>query len=41
MTERDLTAYCGLYCGDCMRLKNTASELAGEILEEHVAVAEY
>lgn len=34
MKERDLTAYCGLYCGDCIRYQSRASELAEELLEE-------
>ena len=32
--ERDLTAYCGLYCGDCIRYKCRASDLADELLIE-------
>jgi hypothetical protein len=34
MKEKDLTAYCGLYCGDCIRYKCRASELADELLNE-------
>jgi hypothetical protein len=34
MKERDLTAYCGLYCGDCIRYQSRASELADELLKE-------
>jgi hypothetical protein len=34
MNEKDLTAYCGLYCGDCIRYKSRASELADELLDE-------
>jgi hypothetical protein len=26
-----LTAYCGLYCGDCLRYKSKASDLANEL----------
>jgi hypothetical protein len=31
---RDLTAYCGLYCGDCIRFKCRASDLSDELLDE-------
>lgn len=34
MKEEDLTGYCGLYCGDCIRYKCRASELADELLKE-------
>ena len=34
MKEWDLTAYCGLYCGDCIRYQSRASELADELLKE-------
>ena len=34
MKEKDLTAYCGLYCGDCIRYKSRASDLADELLGE-------
>ena len=34
MKEKDLTAYCGLYCGDCVRYKSKASDLADELLNE-------
>ena len=34
MTDKDLTAYCGLFCGDCMRYMSRASELASELLGE-------
>ena len=34
MKEKDITAYCGLYCGDCIRYKSRASELADELLNE-------
>jgi len=34
MTDRDLTGYCGLYCGDCIRYKSRASGLAKNLLEE-------
>ena len=32
--EKELTAYCGLYCGDCIRYKNKASKLALDLKEE-------
>ena len=32
--EVELTAYCGLYCGDCIRYKSKAADLAREILGE-------
>ncbi|MBN2240536.1 MAG: DUF3795 domain-containing protein [Dehalococcoidales bacterium] len=32
--ELDLTAYCGLYCGDCIRYRSKASDLARSLLEE-------
>ena len=34
MKEKDLTGYCGLYCGDCIRYKCRASHLADELLRE-------
>ena len=34
MKEKDLTGYCGLYCGDCIRYKCRASDLADELLSE-------
>jgi hypothetical protein len=34
MKDKDLTGYCGLYCGDCIRYKCKASELSGELLNE-------
>ncbi len=34
MTEQDLTAYCGLYCGDCIRYRSKASDLARDLLKE-------
>ena len=32
--EKELTAYCGLYCGDCIRYKSKASKLALDLKEE-------
>jgi hypothetical protein len=34
MKDKELTGYCGLYCGDCIRYKCKASDLAGELLNE-------
>jgi len=34
VTDRDLTAYCGIYCGDCGRYMSRVSELAHDLLEE-------
>jgi len=36
MSKKDieLTAYCGLYCGDCIRYKSEASDLSMELLKE-------
>lgn len=34
MKEKDLTAYCGLYCGDCVRYQSKASDLSDELLNE-------
>ncbi|AKB78818.1 hypothetical protein MSHOH_2335 [Methanosarcina horonobensis HB-1 = JCM 15518] len=31
--EKDLTAYCGLYCADCIHFRNKHSELAGQLKE--------
>ena len=33
-TARELTAYCGLYCGDCIRYKSKAADLAADLLGE-------
>ena len=30
----ELTAYCGLYCGDCIRYRSKASKLAFELKNE-------
>ena len=32
--EIELTAYCGLYCGDCIRFRSRVSDLAGELATE-------
>ena len=32
--EKELTAYCGLFCGDCIRYKSKASALARKLTEE-------
>jgi len=32
--ERNFTAYCGLYCGDCIRYKSRASDVANELMKE-------
>jgi len=34
MKEKNLTAYCGLYCGDCIRYQSKASDLADRLLKE-------
>ncbi|MDI6742568.1 MAG: DUF3795 domain-containing protein [Smithella sp.] len=33
-TEQNLTAYCGLYCGDCIRYKSKLSDMARDIIIE-------
>jgi len=33
-TEAGLTAYCGLYCGDCLRYRSKAAGLARDLLGE-------
>jgi hypothetical protein len=35
--EMELTAYCGLYCGDCLRYHSKASDLAAALLSEFQA----
>jgi hypothetical protein len=32
--EKELTAHCGLYCGDCIRYRSKAADLAKELLGE-------
>jgi hypothetical protein len=34
MNEAELTAYCGLYCGDCIRYKSRAVVLARDLIKE-------
>jgi hypothetical protein len=36
--EAELTVYCGLYCGDCLRYKSKAVELARDLICELQAV---
>lgn len=36
--EAELTAYCGLYCGDCLRYKSKVTELARDLMSELQAV---
>ncbi|KKG12062.1 DUF3795 domain-containing protein [Methanosarcina sp. 2.H.A.1B.4] len=31
--EKELTAYCGLYCADCIHFQNKHSKLAGQLKE--------
>jgi hypothetical protein len=32
--ESELTAYCGLFCGDCIRYQCKASDLSESLLDE-------
>jgi len=32
--DRELTAYCGLYCGDCIRYQSKAADLARDLISE-------
>ncbi len=34
LKETELTAYCGLYCGDCIRFRSRAADLARDLLNE-------
>jgi hypothetical protein len=34
MNDRDLTAYCGLHCGGCIRFQCRASGLSAQLLDE-------
>ncbi|MCJ7515820.1 MAG: DUF3795 domain-containing protein [Dehalococcoidia bacterium] len=36
--EAELTGYCGLYCGDCLRFKSKSVELARDLMAELKAV---
>jgi hypothetical protein len=36
--EAELTAYCGLYCGDCLRYRSKVTELARDLMSELQAV---
>jgi hypothetical protein len=36
--EAELTAYCGLYCGDCLRYRSKAAVLARDLMSELQAV---
>ncbi len=36
--EAELTAYCGLYCGDCLRFRSKATQLARDLMTELQAV---
>jgi len=36
--EAELTAYCGLYCGDCLRFRSKAIGLARDLMSELQAV---
>lgn len=33
-TGADLTAYCGLYCGDCIRFRSKTTQLAKDLMTE-------
>jgi len=37
-SEAELTAYCGLYCGDCLRYRSKVTELVRDLLSELQAV---
>lgn len=37
-SEVELTAYCGLYCGDCLRYRSKVAGLARDLLSELQAV---
>jgi hypothetical protein len=36
--EAELTAYCGLYCGDCLRFQSKATQLARDLMTELRAI---
>ncbi len=33
-SEIELTAYCGLYCGDCLRYRSKVTELSRDLMRE-------
>ena len=33
-SQQEMTGYCGLYCGDCLRFNNKASEFASLLADE-------
>lgn len=37
-SEAELTAYCGLYCGDCIRFRSKTTQLAKDLMAELQAV---
>jgi hypothetical protein len=37
-SEAELTAYCGLYCGDCVRFRSKTTQLAKDLKSELQAV---
>ncbi|UCH51207.1 MAG: DUF3795 domain-containing protein [Chloroflexota bacterium] len=37
-TEAELTAYCGLYCGDCLRYRSKVTASARDLMSELKAV---
>jgi hypothetical protein len=37
-SEAELTAYCGLYCGDCIRFRSKTTQLAKNLMTELQAV---
>ena len=37
-SEAELTAYCGLYCGDCIRFRSKATQLARDLMNELQAI---
>ena len=32
--KKELVAYCGLYCGDCVKYKGNIQKLSGELLDD-------
>ena len=37
-SEAELTAYCGLYCGDCLRFRSKATGLSRDLMAELQAI---